>query len=73
MLLRGLAEAARCVICLRTGQWPQRLHDVEELEKVILEQKAHERGKWHDRPQLGVFMLALFVVAIMLGFPSPSR
>ncbi|BBK33743.1 TRAP-type mannitol/chloroaromatic compound transport system permease small subunit [Stella humosa] len=45
MLLQGLAEAARCVICLRTGQWPQRLHDVEELEKVILEQKAHERGE----------------------------
>lgn len=45
MLLQGLAEAARCVICLRTGAWPQRLHDVEELEKVILEQKARERGE----------------------------
>ncbi len=45
MLLQGIAETARCIICLRTGSWPQRLHDVEELEKVILEQKARERGE----------------------------
>jgi TRAP-type mannitol/chloroaromatic compound transport system permease small subunit len=32
LLLQGLAEIARCVICLRTGEWPQRLHDVEELD-----------------------------------------
>lgn len=38
LLLQGLAELVRCVICIRTGEWPQRLHDVEELEKVILEQ-----------------------------------
>jgi len=43
MLLQGFAEAARCVICLRTGAWPQRLHDVEEIEKLILEQA--EAGK----------------------------
>jgi TRAP-type mannitol/chloroaromatic compound transport system permease small subunit len=30
LLLQGLAEIVRCVVCLRTGQWPQRLHDVEE-------------------------------------------
>ena len=38
MMLQGLAETLRCVICLRTGEWPPRLHDVEELEKQILEQ-----------------------------------
>lgn len=32
LLLQGLSEIARCVICLRTGQWPQRLHDVEEVD-----------------------------------------
>ena len=41
LLLQGLAEIVRCVICLRTGQWPQRLHDVEEEDieafKQILE------------------------------------
>ena len=38
LLLQGIVEVIRCIICLRTGEWPQRLHDVEELEKVILEQ-----------------------------------
>jgi hypothetical protein len=26
----------RCVLCLREGQWPARLHDVEELESHVL-------------------------------------
>ncbi|MBL8539714.1 MAG: TRAP transporter small permease subunit [Betaproteobacteria bacterium] len=32
VLLQGLAEIARCVICLRTGAWPRRAHDVEEVD-----------------------------------------
>lgn len=40
LLLQGVVEVVRCLICIRTGSWPQRLHDVEELEKVILEQSA---------------------------------
>ncbi len=40
LLLQGIVETIRCLICMRTGEWPQRLHDVEELEKVILEQHA---------------------------------
>jgi len=39
LLLQGVAEAIRCIICLRTGAWPPRLHDVEELEKVIIEER----------------------------------
>jgi len=30
LLLQGIAEVVRCAICIRTNQWPQRLHDVEE-------------------------------------------
>jgi TRAP-type mannitol/chloroaromatic compound transport system permease small subunit len=49
MLLQGIVETIRCVICLRTGEWPQRLSDVEELEKLILEraekEKAGEAGR----------------------------
>jgi len=36
MLLQGLVEVVRCVRCIREGDWPQRLSDVEELEKTIL-------------------------------------
>jgi len=41
MVLQGLVEVARCVICIRTGEWPKRLHDVEELDKVMLEKAEH--------------------------------
>lgn len=37
MVLQGGVEVARCIICIRTGEWPRRLHDVEELDKVMLE------------------------------------
>jgi TRAP-type mannitol/chloroaromatic compound transport system permease small subunit len=38
MLLQGVVEVIRCVIALRTGKPVQRRRDVEELEKVILEE-----------------------------------
>ena len=37
MLLQGIVEFVRCIICIRTGQWPPRLRDVEETEKTALE------------------------------------
>lgn len=40
LLLQGIVEVVRCLICIRTGEWPNRLHDVEELDKIILEQHA---------------------------------
>ena len=52
MVLQGLVEVIRCIIAIRTGEWPQRLHDVEELEKVMLQeaeqQKAAEVSKAED-------------------------
>lgn len=41
MVLQGLVEVARCIICIRTGEWPKRLHDVEELDKIMLEKAEH--------------------------------
>jgi TRAP-type mannitol/chloroaromatic compound transport system permease small subunit len=34
VMLQGLAEMVRCVVCLRTGAWPPRLEDVEEIDVV---------------------------------------
>jgi TRAP-type mannitol/chloroaromatic compound transport system permease small subunit len=34
VMLQGLAEIARCVVCLRTGEWPERPRDVEEIDVV---------------------------------------
>jgi TRAP-type mannitol/chloroaromatic compound transport system permease small subunit len=39
VLLQGLIEMLRCVICLRTGEWPQRQKDAEEID-VVEEQLA---------------------------------
>ena len=40
MVLQGVSEVLRCLLCLREGQWPARLHDVEELENQILKAAA---------------------------------
>jgi TRAP-type mannitol/chloroaromatic compound transport system permease small subunit len=32
LLLQGLVEIARCIICLRDGEWPSRVEDVEEVD-----------------------------------------
>jgi len=34
VLLQGFAEIVRCVACLRTGVWPERLKDAEEIDVV---------------------------------------
>lgn len=39
VLLQGLAEIVRCIVCLKTGVWPSRLKDVAEID-VVGEQLA---------------------------------
>ena len=39
ILIQGVAEIARCVVCLKTGAWPDRLKDAEEID-VIEQQLA---------------------------------
>jgi TRAP-type mannitol/chloroaromatic compound transport system permease small subunit len=45
LALQGVAEVLRCVQCLQNGEWSARLHDVEELEKQILEEHAKKTGQ----------------------------
>jgi TRAP-type mannitol/chloroaromatic compound transport system permease small subunit len=40
VMLQGIAEIIRCVVCLQTGEWPSRLKDVAETD-VIEEQLAN--------------------------------
>ena len=42
LALQGFADVLRCIICIRNNEWPARLHDVEELEKQILEEYARK-------------------------------
>jgi TRAP-type mannitol/chloroaromatic compound transport system permease small subunit len=41
LLLQGLVEIARCVICLRQGAWPSREEDVEEVDVDKLKEMVH--------------------------------
>jgi TRAP-type mannitol/chloroaromatic compound transport system permease small subunit len=34
VLLQGLAEILRCVVCIRTGEWTPRLKDADEIDVV---------------------------------------
>ena len=34
VMLQGLAEIVRCVVCIRTGAWTPRLKDAEEMDVV---------------------------------------
>jgi TRAP-type mannitol/chloroaromatic compound transport system permease small subunit len=45
LLLQGLAEIARCVICLRDGAWPAREHDVEEVDVDKLKDMVHVKDE----------------------------
>ena len=38
LTLQGVAEVLRCIQCLRDDRWPTRLHDVEELDRQLLEE-----------------------------------
>ncbi|MGH1407723.1 MAG: TRAP transporter small permease subunit [Rhodomicrobiaceae bacterium] len=41
LLLQGIAEAIRCIMCIQTGEWPKRLHDVEETETMLIKEQEN--------------------------------
>ena len=55
VMLQGLAEIMRCVVCLKTGQWPERLKDAEEIDVVeqqlatsaYVDEESRERAIQH--------------------------
>ncbi len=42
LLLQGLVEIMRCVVCLKTGAWPSRTEDVEEVDVDKLKAMVHQ-------------------------------
>ena len=45
LLIQGLVEIARCVICLRDGAWPSRIEDVEEVDLDKLKEMVHVKDE----------------------------
>lgn len=55
LLLQGIVEIARCIICIRQGEWPSREHDVEEVDVDKLKEMVHVKDE--DIEQLDKFVV----------------
>ncbi|GGX89913.1 membrane protein [Litchfieldella qijiaojingensis] len=40
LFIQGIAQVFRCIICIRTNEWPPHMEDVEELEDKLIKQAA---------------------------------
>jgi TRAP-type mannitol/chloroaromatic compound transport system permease small subunit len=45
LLMQGIVEMIRCVICLKQGEWPSRQADVEEVDVDKLKEELHVRDE----------------------------
>jgi TRAP-type mannitol/chloroaromatic compound transport system permease small subunit len=45
VLMQGIVEIVRCVICLRNGAWPSREADVEEVDVEKLKEELHVKDE----------------------------
>ena len=45
LLLQGIVEILRCILCLRDGAWPSRVADVEEVDVDKLKQMVKVRDE----------------------------
>jgi TRAP-type mannitol/chloroaromatic compound transport system permease small subunit len=76
VMLQGVAEIARCALCLSTGTWPARLADVEEID-VVGEQLAH--SEFVDEESRRIAMESAHAIdeaarhRAVAGEPGPDR
>ncbi|WP_230532283.1 TRAP transporter small permease subunit [Microvirga roseola] len=42
LLIQGIAQVCRCIVCIRTGEWIRAADDVEETEKKLMEEREAE-------------------------------
>ena len=45
LLLQGIVEIIRCIICLKQGHWPSREEDVEEVDVDMLKEMVHVKDE----------------------------
>jgi len=45
LLLQGIVEVIRCIVCIRQGEWPSREHDVEEVDVDKLKEMVHVKDE----------------------------
>ena len=42
LFIQGVAQVFRCIICMKTGEWPAHVEDVEEVETALLHQQMDD-------------------------------
>lgn len=45
LLAQGIVEIIRCVICIKQGEWPSRVQDVEEVDVGKLKEMVHVKDE----------------------------
>ena len=45
VLVQGIVEIIRCVICIRQGEWPSREEDVQEVDVDKLKEMVHVKDE----------------------------
>lgn len=45
LLIQGIAQVFRCILCIRQGYWPPMDSDVEETEELLIKQAAEAAKK----------------------------
>ncbi len=55
LLVQGVVEIIRCVMCLKTGAWPKRVDDVEEVDVDKLKEMVHVKDE--DIAKLDAFVV----------------
>ena len=56
VLMQGIVEIIRCVICLRQGTWPSREEDVQEVDVDKLKEELHVKDE--DIEKLDQYVVA---------------
>jgi TRAP-type mannitol/chloroaromatic compound transport system permease small subunit len=56
LLMQGIVEILRCVVCLQEGEWPTRVEDVEEVDVEKLKEMVHVKDA--DIASLDKFVVA---------------
>ena len=45
LLVQGIVEILRCIVCLQQGEWPSRAEDVEEVDVDKLKEMVHVKDE----------------------------
>jgi TRAP-type mannitol/chloroaromatic compound transport system permease small subunit len=45
LLMQGVVEIIRCILCIHDGKWPSRIEDVEEVDVDKLKQMVHVKDE----------------------------